>query len=146
MPTPEVTLKEAALSPPYLPVTEAVLLLVGEVLFPGIATIIFGAIKGNKNYVIIGLLQFALILLFLLGFIWAVVWGVLGVVKALKAKSGDMADTQRDADLPAAKNATAADTLQLEQTAVPTVNAAAITNVERPAHGLVSAAQGSQPL
>jgi hypothetical protein len=63
-----------------------ILALVLCILLGGIGTIIIGAIDNNgndkKNIIIVGVLQFLASFLFGLGWIWAVVWGIIAFVRS----------------------------------------------------------------
>lgn len=50
--------------------------LIGCILLGGIGTIIVGAMKSDKNAIILGIIQFVLSII-IIGYIWALIWGIM---------------------------------------------------------------------
>eukprot|EP01090_Pellita_catalonica_P012519 TRINITY_DN2740_c0_g2_i4.p1 TRINITY_DN2740_c0_g2~~TRINITY_DN2740_c0_g2_i4.p1 ORF type:complete len:121 (-),score=19.14 TRINITY_DN2740_c0_g2_i4:20-382(-) len=60
-----------------------------NILWPGFGVIIAGALDGNQNDIIIGIMQFILAFFFI-GWIWAVVWGILMIINNAEGASGEL--------------------------------------------------------
>ena len=69
---------------PSLSMVLAIVILIVNIIVPGIGTICFICLGGSGQWVehlVIGLLQFFLTF-FLIGWIWSICWGVFAVMKA----------------------------------------------------------------
>lgn len=81
-----VSFVEAAQRPPLQKPPTAAAVLAACIFFPGIAAMVLGCLTDmDLMYIAVGAIQLVTIPLFGIGWIWALVWGVLGLLAALKA-------------------------------------------------------------
>lgn len=61
---------------------EALLTLIGNLFFPGLATAVLGLVTADTNTIIIGLVQFLATFLFFIGWLWALIFSILLLAKS----------------------------------------------------------------
>ncbi len=68
---------------PVLSKTVAIIILILNIFFPGVGTILLSCIGGtfNKEHIIVGLLQL-ISAICVIGWIWSVLWGIILLMKS----------------------------------------------------------------